>query len=459
MAAGRNGEQLSSGSPHSADHVVIVVLQHGSHGHASDFDNIRKQLEGAWRSSVDLSCWPLEIWTTSTNEGLSTDLGLVACGDKLAAELGAALRDIAIRYPSATMHMCCVAHSFGGLLIRHALAMLDKSGGLDSVNLNTFITLASPHVGARQLDIFLRMGARMLGAAASTAYQDLLLDSSIIDELCSEQALSPLRRFDNRILYNCAAKDHLVKFETGSLVVVQGGMDVSMLPDPIEGHPHVRQALCLDPFDSDMKEDQEARKLRLLAGGDSNIHELVCQRHISEAFSGYDDSQNVRAQRAARMLYLLRSVGRWCLHVVQFPEVTVLNGHGAIINHPAKSKNMSGAGADIANHVAKQLCKGIRDAIGVQYPKVDGSLSQNAQKWLRWRNPGGGRSVIAPPTTGNTAVRATSGTAAEETYEHRVIRSRFTRVIRQIISVCLIIVLFALIRLVYMSFSIRREEL
>lgn len=340
-------------------HVLVLVFQHGSHGHASDFEVLRNALKHQWAVSSDVSCMPLEIWTTPVNEGLSTDDGLVACGERLASELMLALCGIAGRYPGATLHFSCVAHSFGGVIIRHALAKLDQSNEFAGIILETFMTLATPHVGALQMNASLRLGARALGTVFSTTYQDLLLDNTALDELCTAEALAPLGRFRRRVLYTCACKDFLVKFETGALVVLPGGVDVQLLPPPVEGHPHVRQALSLMPFDTDGLEE---RVIPLSRGEPSQLLEAARWRRCAPAFEGLDDPDGKRAERSAQMLEALRSVGCWLLHVVEFPEFYIQNGHGAIICHPNRLKNVSGAGGDVAEHVAKDLCKAAQES-------------------------------------------------------------------------------------------------
>merc|ERR1712232_987709 len=112
-----------------------------------------------------------------------------------------------------------------------------------------FVTLAAPHVGARQMGLPLRLGARFVGKIFSTAYDDLLLGSDVLDKICSEQALAPISRFYRRVLYACARKDHLVAFETGTLVVPTVPIDVERFPPFVPGFPHVRCALLLEPFE------------------------------------------------------------------------------------------------------------------------------------------------------------------------------------------------------------------
>lgn len=349
--------------------VVLVVMQHGSHGHACDFGNLRARLEKSWTQTIGDRV-PLEFWTTPVNEGLATDDGLERCGDRLATALGAGFREVAARHPEASQRVVCIGHSFGGPLLRYALMKLHGSGELGNKTLITFVTLASPHVGARQLHPFLRLGARFLGKVFSSAYQDLLLDSGALDELCTEEALAPLARFHNRRLYAVARGDMLVRFETGSLVVPAGYLKVECLPPAVEGHPHVRRALLLEPFGGpwEQAEGSEAPPIRVLMmlssdGGlvTSRFEEVTQPVRCQQVFSGFDDWSG-KSQRAAHMLQTMRSVGKWTLHIVDFPE-RMVNRHGAIICHPTRAKNPSRHGDDVVQHLSGELCRDICDSL------------------------------------------------------------------------------------------------
>merc|ERR1712129_91458 len=137
----------------------------------------------------------------------------------------------------------------------------------------------------QQLNLFLRLGARGLGSTVSTAYRDLMLDSTALDDLCSTGACAPLARFRQRLLYVCAWKDFLVKFETGGLIVADGDLDVESLPAPVVGHAHVREALCLEPF---LSNGSGTRELHLASGGRSQLSEFVNLQQCAKAFAGID---------------------------------------------------------------------------------------------------------------------------------------------------------------------------
>jgi len=327
---GRSSSMSTKAVAPPATDVALVIVQHGSHGDLSDFVNIQACLRQAWKEDLGLVDTPLEVWGTPINSGLATDHGLVHCGDKLAAAIREELAIISEKYPSANLHVSCLAHSFGGLILRQALKVLDETDALAGVKLTTFVTLACPHVGVRQLNPFLRFGAWLLAACGcSRAYADLLLKNSDIDKLCTPAALAPIARFRSRALYASAARDHLVAFETAGLALPSEAAAAASSP-PCPGYVHVCEMVTLDP---------------------PNARERSLSNH---SFETVEDVEGM-STRASQMLLSLRSVGRWSLYPVQFSEWHVVP-HGAIIHHPSQAKNPGGGGSDVAQHVAELLC-------------------------------------------------------------------------------------------------------
>jgi hypothetical protein len=230
-----------------------------------------------------------------------------------------------------------------------------------------FVTLAAPHCGARQLRPVLRVGGRILGKVCSTAYQDILLDSEVFDDTCSDENMAPLSKFKHRVLYACARGDHLIGFETASLLAPKHGITnvLQDLPPQVEGYPHVRHALLLEPFSDKADHKGNSRVVvQMDAEGvatPSNITESVCQYANAAPFAGVDDWSG-RNERAADMLHRLRSIGQWTLHIVDFPE-RFISRHCAIIAHPKLLKNPTREGQDVANHLARTLCQRMRDVL------------------------------------------------------------------------------------------------
>lgn len=310
-----------------------------------------------------LEAVPLELWSTPVNEGLATDDGLAICGARLASDLAEALEAARVRHAAARLLLIGIAHSFGGPILRGALAVLDASGALTEVTLASFVTLASPHVGTRQLNPLLRLGARFLGKVFSTAYQDLLLDSEALDELCTPAALAPLARFRHRSLYACAWGDHLVAFSTGALMVPLGN-----IPPPVDApaSTSVLHTVVLDPIEGAQEQPADGSRTLLQrdAAGSlcpSPINEVVSFDGLVKNFAGFDDKLG-RAERAARMLLALRGIGSWTLNVVAFQQRLVLH-HAAILHHPARAKNPGGHGADVAEHVSATVCEHVHGVL------------------------------------------------------------------------------------------------
>lgn len=321
--------------------VFLFVLQHGSHGSAYDWENVKAALLAKWKSIPSLESVPVEVFSPRNNEYLRTDRGVLRCGERLAFDLAEEIRTVKERHPSAELHLSCVGHSFGGPLLRHALMTLHIREQLSGVDLVTFATLASPHLGVRQMNACLRLGARLAGNVFSTAYADLALSTTALDALCAEEALSPLRRFHRRLLFANVRKDPLVALETAGLVV-RDELSATALSEPAATGGHMCQMITLQPPGSN-------------AAALWSMSKQIC--------SSFDDRTSQRATRVADMLCSLRSVGSWCLYPVNFAE-RLATAHGAIIQHPSTLKNPRGLGMDVTNCLVEQLCSDAVVAMG-----------------------------------------------------------------------------------------------
>jgi len=317
----------------NGDHVFMFVLQHGSHGSSGDWHNVKAALLAKWRCVPALAAVPVEVFIPDSNSYLRTDRGILRCGEQLAEDVAEEIRLVGERHPSALSHLSCIAHSFGGPLLRHSLMRLHASERLLGVDLVTFATLSSPHVGIRQMTAFLRLSARLAGNTISTAYADLALSTTALDKLCEEEALAPLRRFRRRLLFANMQKDPLVQLETAGLAMRHELSATTSAGVETTGG-HICPAITLEP------------------PGD-NVGTLMSSS--KEVFSSFDDLTGQRAERAAEMLCALRAVGPWCLHPVNFPEHFSIP-HGAIIQHPSTMKNPRGLGSDVTNLLVEQLC-------------------------------------------------------------------------------------------------------
>ena len=186
----------------------VVVMQHGIDGHDSDFDALRNELN----SNPDA----FRVWDTKCNHG-RTHEGIARCSERLWQELEGFLASLEGR----KLRVSLVGHSFGGLLLRHCavrLHALQQQKKAD-IELACFVSLATPHLGSRNLGLINRAGARPLFGRSGA---ELLLDAhatfSLDADLCDEAHCAALHAFGRRITYASLEGDWVVSFASGSLL-------------------------------------------------------------------------------------------------------------------------------------------------------------------------------------------------------------------------------------------------
>ena len=190
----------------------LVVLQHGLDGHDSDFDALRHEL----RAHPDDD--EMIVWDTKCNHD-KTHEGIDACTRRLWRDLRATIRE----HEGHPLRVSLVGHSFGGLVLRHCAVFLHlHQHSVSGIELCSYVSLASPHLGSRSLKGTGRAGARALYGRSGA---ELLLDAhatcALDVDLCDEAHCSALRAFRRRVTYSSVEGDWVVSFASGSLLTAE----------------------------------------------------------------------------------------------------------------------------------------------------------------------------------------------------------------------------------------------
>jgi hypothetical protein len=147
-----------------------------------------------------------------------------------------------------------VAHSFGGILARE-IAFRVAAAHRDTLDFSSFVTIASPHAGVRMGHTVIARGGWLIGHTVSQSIHELCLnDAKPIATVCLNDAapvagaavesapsttapdtvafsgqlasrlvdaehIAALARFDDRLLVANLTNDHLVPYQTASLLV------------------------------------------------------------------------------------------------------------------------------------------------------------------------------------------------------------------------------------------------
>ncbi|KAF0744058.1 hypothetical protein AaE_008509 [Aphanomyces astaci] len=121
----------------------IYVLVHGNNSTPADFDKLARCL---YRSHAPDECVVLQ---SAGNTGYLTRRGIAVCGTVLAIEV----LDFLLRYdvdPTQPRQLSIVGHSFGGLIARYSLVLLQHILSALCITPVSFATLCTPHLGSRR---------------------------------------------------------------------------------------------------------------------------------------------------------------------------------------------------------------------------------------------------------------------------------------------------------------------
>ena len=300
----------------------IIVFQHGSHGSVEDFNTIKDKLnKGIQRDEIDIV-----VWGSNSCSGFGTDVGVMKVAEKISNELDEYLKP---QLEDSEINISLVGHSMGGLTLR---AMLGMSETLShpNVNLHTFISIASPHLGIRQMTWWMRALAYPIGIAFSETYLDLLQSNDCLSKLSDDHHINLLSKFKRRILYSNMS-DHLVSYNTSSLTVGVN-KESAALPVEIDPHSDIKKEICLSPED---------------IPGD-NV--------ILQSFSSFSDFRSSCANRVLSQFKALRKL-EWSLIGVDFSR-RGFAAHSDIVASPTKMRNPS-FGRHSAHHIADNILRGI----------------------------------------------------------------------------------------------------
>eukprot|EP01060_Flectonema_neradi_P031508 TRINITY_DN479_c0_g1_i1.p1 TRINITY_DN479_c0_g1~~TRINITY_DN479_c0_g1_i1.p1 ORF type:complete len:327 (+),score=67.75 TRINITY_DN479_c0_g1_i1:56-982(+) len=301
----------------------VIVFQHGSHGCVDDFATITEKLKEDIQKNSELD---VIIWGSDSCKGFGTDVGIMKVAETVSSELDEYLDP---HLKESQIDITLVGHSMGGLILRAMLGM-SQSLSHPNTNLHTYISIASPHLGIRQMTWWMRALAYPFGLLRSTTCLDLLQANDCLSEISNERHIEILKRFNRRILYS-NMYDHLVSYNTSSLTV---GVNEEPAALPVEVDPH-----------SDIKKETTLRP-----------DELPKDSEILNSFSSYSDFTSSCSKKVLSQFKSLRQL-EWSLIGVDFSRRGAL-AHYDIIASPTLMKNPI-HGQHSASHISDTICRGL----------------------------------------------------------------------------------------------------
>lgn len=218
----------SADSESSADHLVVMV--HGILGSTSDWQYGANQFVKALPEKVIVHC------SERNMHGLTLD-GIDVMGERLAEEVV----EVISRRPGLKK-ISFIAHSLGGLVARYAIGRLYKprdgdgassAGTISDLEPMNFITVATPHLGSRQIPLLFGVTAMEKAAAyvmpwifRRTGRHLFITDNDegqipllkrMVDDHGDLYFMSALGAFKRRVVYANVGYDHIVGWTTSSI--------------------------------------------------------------------------------------------------------------------------------------------------------------------------------------------------------------------------------------------------
>ncbi|KAK6814195.1 putative serine esterase DUF676 [Aspergillus parasiticus SU-1] len=223
-----NNHEDADGIPRKADHLCVLI--HGFWGNPSHMDHLAASLRQ--RYSEDR----LHVLVTERNIGNLTYDGTEVGGERVAHEIEETLSTLADK-GCPIRKLSIVGYSFGGLLARYAIGLLDARGWFDKLEPVNFTTFASPHVGVRipREGVWGYIWNNVGPQQGSISAQQLFLVDSFGDSgrpLLSIMAdpdsifMRALAKFKNRSLYGNVVNDRTTIFYTTMLSMVDPFRDL-----------------------------------------------------------------------------------------------------------------------------------------------------------------------------------------------------------------------------------------
>lgn len=221
-------------SPPPATHVVFVVP--GLWGRPVDLQVVATTVEKRLAGTASL------VVVSAVNALFRSYHGIDVCGARLAEEIKALL----LVHPELT-HLSFVCYSAGGLFARYAIGLLLEEGilGKDKLQPLAFITLATPHLGCRDL-AHTAQGRRRNSVQAffsdfysyRSGIQMMLLDQDTGSHLPlllqmalpSSSFYQALAMFQHVAFYANANNDHIVHYATAAIAPFNPYLEASVPP-------------------------------------------------------------------------------------------------------------------------------------------------------------------------------------------------------------------------------------
>jgi triacylglycerol esterase/lipase EstA (alpha/beta hydrolase family) len=176
----------------------LIVLIHGVHGLASDFELLTKRLARRNVTPFALQCIEGE-----------TSNGIQHCGKLILASVTEKIIETDARQISI------IGHGVGGLFARELIKLLYEHSIIPDIEPIAFITVGTPHLGVKSNNLTFPLFGNASYSRLDQTSKDLILQASNSQTSCKptliqmieDQYIEPLKQFKTLVAYSSAAKE------------------------------------------------------------------------------------------------------------------------------------------------------------------------------------------------------------------------------------------------------------
>lgn len=174
----------------------LIFVQHGMFGSSYFFDNFKQKIESAIKNST--------VILPKENNFLYSTFGTEICGDKLVKSVYSALD----QYPNAET-ISFIGHSYGGILSRHVIGVLQKDGVFEKIKPLAYISISTPHAKVITNKSIVKFGLTNL---AGKTGKELIGDCQTLELLSKKGSdyMVGLEKFKLKLLYGNLFNDDVI---------------------------------------------------------------------------------------------------------------------------------------------------------------------------------------------------------------------------------------------------------
>jgi hypothetical protein len=192
----------------------IIFIQNGLFGLSYFFKNFKTKIEDIIKDSI--------VIIVDDNVHYYSTQGVEICGKRLVCSVEQNIQ----KYPHATK-ISFIGHSFGGIIIRYAIGLLDTQNVFDKIKPILVVTIATPHLGVLTDNSVIAMTLR--NCTGKTGRELILSDNNLLEMSVEDSIfMIALNKFKTKLLYG-NLKGDTVSYESACISLIDPNVAFSSI--------------------------------------------------------------------------------------------------------------------------------------------------------------------------------------------------------------------------------------